>query len=155
MPETCPRSLLRVPTTFTERLRIAFAASGVTRAQLAAVLRSPNGTRGVSVSSIGQLLSGTSKSMNAENAARAARFLGVNYFWLCTGEGDMRGNNNPTSVEQALDVLADALAELSPAEREPAAEALKGWARSGGAGPWRAMFSALFRHKGKQRHLAA
>lgn len=44
---------------------------------------------GVKVQGIYQLKSGTSKSMNAANCARAARFLGVSPFWLATGEGDM------------------------------------------------------------------
>ena len=38
-------------------------------------------------------LHGRGKSMNGENAARAAIFLGVNPLWLAAGEGEMYAEN--------------------------------------------------------------
>jgi hypothetical protein len=73
--------------TFGGRLQIALAVSGKKRSQLAEVLRSSTGKMGASVSAVGQVINGKGR-MNAENAARAARFLEVNFFWLCVGEGD-------------------------------------------------------------------
>lgn len=37
-----------------------------------------------------QALKGETKSLTAENTARAARFLKVDWFWLATGEGKPR-----------------------------------------------------------------
>lgn len=34
-----------------------------------------------------QVLKGESRALTAENTARAARFLNVDWFWLATGEG--------------------------------------------------------------------
>lgn len=41
---------------------------------------------GISVSAIGHVISGRAGSLSAENNARAAVFLGVDPFWLATGE---------------------------------------------------------------------
>jgi len=43
----------------------------------------------ISTQAAGQLKHGRSKSLSAENAARAARYLGVSTYWLCTGDGPM------------------------------------------------------------------
>lgn len=76
-------------TTFAERLAAALERRPTSRAELAKVLRSSKGSLGVSAVAISDLLAGKSKSMTAENAARAAKFLGVDVHWLCTGEGSM------------------------------------------------------------------
>lgn len=73
--------------TFTSRLNAAFFARGASRADLAAVLVGPDGKVGISVQAVGAQLSGKTKSMTAENLAKAAKFLNVNAHWLATGEG--------------------------------------------------------------------
>jgi transcriptional regulator with XRE-family HTH domain len=70
--------------TFGKRLSAAMEAAEKDRAALAAAL-------GVSVQAIGQTIRSDSKSMTAENAAKAARFLGVDLYWLATGEGEPKG----------------------------------------------------------------
>jgi hypothetical protein len=42
-----------------------------------------------SYQAIRQALTGASKALSAENSAEAARFLGVNHYWLATGKGEM------------------------------------------------------------------
>lgn len=42
---------------------------------------------GISVQALSQLIIGKSKSATAENTAKAAKFLGVDFFWLATGQG--------------------------------------------------------------------
>lgn len=45
---------------------------------------------GVSPAAMTYLLDGSTKSFNAANNAKAARFLDVDAFWLATGEGSPR-----------------------------------------------------------------
>lgn len=130
-------------TTFAERITAALAGAGKSRADLARVLRSPKGTMGISNSGVGQLLAGDSKSMTAENCARAARYLGVSIYWLATCEGPMRGAPNASTMaaepppawgitnRQALDQLADAISALPAALHQPAADMLCAWAKLG------------------------
>lgn len=75
--------------TFAGRLGDALEKSGRSRIELAAVLRSSKGEMGVSQAAVGQALGGDTKALTAENCARAARFLGVDGYWLATGEGEM------------------------------------------------------------------
>ncbi len=42
---------------------------------------------GVSVQAVGQVIAGKTKALTAENSALAAKFLGVDIFWLATGTG--------------------------------------------------------------------
>lgn len=44
---------------------------------------------GVSYQAVKKILDGKSTALNAENHERAARYLGVNSFWLATGEEGM------------------------------------------------------------------
>lgn len=48
---------------------------------------------GISVQALGLVLRGKTKSLTAENNARAADYLGVDPTWLATGEGDMLPTN--------------------------------------------------------------
>lgn len=43
---------------------------------------------GRSVQAIGQVIRGDTGALTAENSARAARALGVDHYWLATGEGE-------------------------------------------------------------------
>lgn len=138
-----------MPTTFADRLAAAIATSGKSRTDLAAILRSPKGKIGISSSAVGQLLDGKSKSMTAENCARASRFLNVDCFWLATGEGQMRERQLPKGTAQSLvassapapylmpaevlDLLADLLRKVPLPMRTAFADALAAWARAGGA----------------------
>ncbi|WP_295541018.1 helix-turn-helix transcriptional regulator [uncultured Pseudacidovorax sp.] len=45
---------------------------------------------GLSVQSIGQVITGVTKALTAENSSKAARFLRVDHHWLATGEGVAR-----------------------------------------------------------------
>lgn len=93
-------------TTFGERLEEALRLAGQDRQRLAKAL-------GVSVQAISHVILGKTQSLTAENAARAARFTGTDYFWLCTGEGHPRTgvpeSRWPLSISQMeLERLSDA-----------------------------------------------
>lgn len=45
---------------------------------------------GISAQAVGQALGGATKALTAENNAKAARVLGVDAYWLATGEGEPR-----------------------------------------------------------------
>lgn len=84
---------------FRNRLQTAMDRSGVSRDALSAHLK-------VTRVAVDKLLDGRSKSMTAENCAKAARFLEVDHFWLATGNGDMRlvesDSQNKVSERRAL-----------------------------------------------------
>lgn len=42
---------------------------------------------GISYQAVKKVLDGKSSALNAENTAKAARYLGVDIYWLATGEG--------------------------------------------------------------------
>jgi transcriptional regulator with XRE-family HTH domain len=65
---------------FGKRLEEALRIAGKERKDLADAL-------GVSAQAIGQVIKGDTKALTAENCARAARFLGVDFYWLATGDG--------------------------------------------------------------------
>jgi antitoxin HigA-1 len=68
------------------RLQQALDVAGKDRKALAEAL-------GMSVQAVGQVITGGrsgAQMFNAENSAKAARFLGVDHHWLATGEGQMR-----------------------------------------------------------------
>ena len=98
---------------FATRLRDALTLRNVSTKQLADAL-------GVSSQAVTQVLSGSSKALTAANAARAAQFLSVSFFWLATGEGAME--DKPSRDEMALtqqerDIVI-ALRVLLPTDRE-------------------------------------
>lgn len=129
---------------YSDRLAKALAHAGKTRAELAACLRRPDGTQGVSVSAVGQVLAGKSKSLTAENSALAARFLGVNHLWLAVGIGLMadqpvpvfRAEQSPAkygpSESEVLSYLRNMLRHSQPEFRPAIADLLAAWARDGG-----------------------
>lgn len=134
-----------MPTTFAERLARAMTVAGKNRNELAKVLRSTTGKMGISPSGIGQLLDGKSKSMTAENCARAARFLGVNSYWLATGEGSIAEPANlpllaaePAPLfenpEDLLGRFAALLARVPDTMRPSFADVLHAWVLTGGKG---------------------
>ena len=67
---------------YASRLDAALKNANSSASQLSAAL-------GVSYQAIKKVLDGKSTALNAENHMRAARFLGVNSFWLATGEEQM------------------------------------------------------------------
>ena len=69
--------------TYGERLAYAIELAGASRKDVAKEL-------GVSVQAIGQAVRGETNAHTAENQARAAKLLEVDYFWLATGEGKAR-----------------------------------------------------------------
>jgi len=102
------------------RLQQALEVAGKDRKALAEAL-------GMSVQAVGQVITGGrsgTQMFNAENSAKAARFLGVEHHWLATGEGEMRTATvwpfgsalppeqffaiEPAAVQAALDVLVSA-----------------------------------------------
>lgn len=68
--------------TFQERLQAAIDRANATPKSLANAL-------GVSVQAIGQVLSGSTRALTAENCIKAALFLQVRAEWLAAGLGDM------------------------------------------------------------------
>lgn len=73
--------------TYGERLEEALKLAGRERKELCAAI-------GITLQALGQVISGKTKALTAENSARAARFLQVDHFWLATGEGSPRGANS-------------------------------------------------------------
>ncbi len=65
---------------------------------------------GRSVQAIGQVIRGETGSLTAENSARAAKALGVDHFWLATGEGEPR----PKTAGPLSQELMNELAKLPP-----------------------------------------
>lgn len=94
--------------TYGDRLKVALAHTGKDRASLAAAI-------GVSVQSIGQVMLGDTKALTAENSARAARYLGVDGYWLATGEGQMQTSSGALSPHaQAMGQLFDKIPTSDP-----------------------------------------
>lgn len=90
-PEACKHDLVwacktTYMATFGQRLRAALTHAKLQEGDLARGL-------GVSVQAVYMVLNGTTKAMTAENAALAARLLGVSIFWLATGKGKMIGDD--------------------------------------------------------------
>lgn len=138
--------------TFESRLRRALELSGMPVAQLAKVLVNQQGEMGVSRQAVYAVLRGESKSMSAENAARAAKALGVDWYWLATGEGSpkppvtdtggaLRPSSDPSAVLSAMGRL---LAGVPPMMRGAVAANLQSWALEGGAPHYHAALVALF-----------
>lgn len=67
---------------YVERLELALKHAHLTPKDLQDHL-------GVSYQAMKKLMNGLSKSLSAENHVRAARYLGVNSYWLATGEEEM------------------------------------------------------------------
>ncbi|KIP87481.1 phage-related repressor protein [Stenotrophomonas maltophilia] len=70
--------------TLSERLTVAIAAAGITKAELARRV-------GVSAPSVNGWFSGKAKFLRGENLLSAAKALGVDEAWLATGRGQMPG----------------------------------------------------------------
>lgn len=62
---------------------------------------------GISVQAIAQVLKGTTKALTAENTARAARLLGVDWYWLATGEGSATANQAQEQEKSVLSALRE------------------------------------------------
>ena len=95
-----------------DRLVHALAISAKSRLELSTAI-------GASTQAISQVINGNSKSLNAENTLRAARFLKVSAWWLATGEG------SPMSIEALSEGLShEAISyaveyeAMNPQERE-------------------------------------
>lgn len=140
--------------TFGERLQAALTHTGKTRAQLAAVLRDPAGNVGISASAVGQVIRGDTNQFTAENAVRAARYLGVDAYWLCTGDGAMRpppSANDTAPVyravtdDEAIARLGALLRQAPPAHRTALADVLAAWARDPDSDERGAAVLSLFR----------
>lgn len=134
-------SMKNAPSPFAERLQEAMDMVRCSRTELARALS-------VSPAAVGLVLSGSSKSLSAENCARAARRLGVSYFWLATGEGPVfEATHDIHSAREAIagyytplriiELMGELLASVPKALRGPVADLLAGWARSGGSPEYR------------------
>lgn len=78
-----------------DRIDIALEHAGKSRTSLAQAI-------GISRQAITNLEKSPLKNLKPENVARAARFLGADMFWLCTGEG---GHYVPEAKGQEFSVL--------------------------------------------------
>lgn len=77
--------------TLNERLAEAMSATGKSdRLNLAKAM-------GISVQAVGAVINGKSKSLNAENCSKAARYLGVSTDWLAAGYGKMLPDKDKVS----------------------------------------------------------
>ena len=74
-------------TTLADRLKVALERSGKTQRALALYC-------GVTTASTSYWFNGKTKVLTAENAMKAAMFLGVSVEWLTTGKGDMLDTSN-------------------------------------------------------------
>lgn len=83
--------------TFGQRLERALTLAESDRAKLAKALQ-------ISVQAISQTITGKTGAFTAENAAKAARFLRVDPYWLSTGDGEPRspGNLTPDAIQVAM-----------------------------------------------------
>jgi transcriptional regulator with XRE-family HTH domain len=95
MLESRIRTLIRMD--FKERLAHAIERAKASRPQLVQAL-------GVSSQAISQVLAGDTKALTAENTAKAARFLQVDWYWLATGEGSPEPVHWPFSAELRSEV---------------------------------------------------
>ena len=77
-------TLSPMSTTYGDRLERALQIAGRDRQFLADRIN-------ISVQAIGQVIGGKTKALTAENSAKAARVLGVDSYWLATGDGDPFG----------------------------------------------------------------
>lgn len=94
-----PGTLSRMPD-FGTRLTKALALADTSQRELAAEL-------GISVQAVGQVISGKTKAMTAENTAKAARFLKISPLWLATGEGQPRPVGDLRAGDPEVAVLSD------------------------------------------------
>lgn len=74
-----------------QRISDALKHAGVTQKQLQEHL-------GISYQAMKKLEDGKTKSLSAENNARAARFLGINSHWLATSEESMLQSGRASNV---------------------------------------------------------
>lgn len=77
---------------------------------------------GISYQAMKKLEEGKTKSLSAENNARAARFLGVNSHWLATGEDTMLASNTPNQR-----LFQKAASTTCLTAQEPSAPPLSAW----------------------------
>jgi hypothetical protein len=84
--------------TYGSRLEEALQESGKDRAELAQCL-------GISVQAIGQVMRGETRALTAENSAKAARFLGVDDYWLATGEGAKKKASETPSIDDVVQIV--------------------------------------------------
>lgn len=90
---------MEIPKDYGERLQDAMTAAGVGITALADHL-------GVSYQAVKKVLNGGSKSLAAENNAKAAALLGCSGDWLATGEGPRGGFSAPArKIAELLDRL--------------------------------------------------
>jgi len=92
---------------FGDRLKLARERSGLTMAELS------RKAGGISGSAISQLEAGTSKGARPENLAALARALGVDMYWLATGEpnpvqiSESTSDSNASSASASTIMLAE------------------------------------------------
>lgn len=97
--------------TYGSRLEQALQLAGRERIELANAID-------VSVQAIGQVIAGKTKALTAENSAKAARFLGVDAYWLATGEGSARGQvATGPAMWPFTSITAEQWAALSESQR--------------------------------------
>jgi transcriptional regulator with XRE-family HTH domain len=96
---------------YKDRLKSALEIAGQDRKALAEAL-------GISVQAIGQVLTGSTSALTAENNAKAARFLEVDPYWLATGEGSAR----PPFMKERAGLSAEAVEHASQYDKLTAPE---------------------------------
>ena len=102
--------LAAMSTTQGERLLAALNLRQKSRAELAEAL-------GVTVQGLSQVITGANKAMTAENTAKAAKFLQVNWYWLATGDGGPEDDDAGARLTKDQEALLADFSELLEEER--------------------------------------
>lgn len=79
---------------YATRLQLALDHSKLSRVAFAESI-------GISAQAVSQVLNGQTKSLSAENSAKAAKELGVDHYWLATGDGSMSSCYSATAMRAA------------------------------------------------------
>lgn len=82
--------------TLSERITRALNYAGLTQSELSSYIN-------VTESTVSQWITGETKTLKSENAAKVARVCQVNLIWLSTGDGPMVGRSEP-KVELPEDI---------------------------------------------------
>lgn len=105
----------------------------------------------VSTASVSDWFSGETKTLGPKSARLAAEFFGCDRDWLAYGLGvpawreDFKAAEPPTgyearsakSLDDALELLGQALANVAPEARDELGDALRQWAKYGGRATYR------------------
>jgi transcriptional regulator with XRE-family HTH domain len=114
--------------TYAKRLEAAMRGKGLSAPSLAAKI-------GTTRQAIGQVLNEKSKTLGVVYHLAASRALGIAPDWLATGEGEadeparyaVAVKHTPDSLQSALELVDQAIADLSPMLQSAGVDQLRAW----------------------------